>query len=67
MNTIEDYTVVDARLSYKREGMTFSLYVFNLINNAYSPTAYQDPAGSDVIFLVPAALRTAMLGFQLDW
>lgn len=66
-NTTElpDYSTLDARVTYSREAYSVTLDVFNALDNEYNSTAYQDPAGSETLFIFPAASRTISLGFEL--
>ena len=66
-NTIRlpNHTTADARVSYRLKKLTVTAEVFNLTNEAYSTTGFPDPAGSDVLFLYPAAERTLRLGVDV--
>ena len=63
-NTVElpDYATVDLRLSWDVKDWRFTADVFNLLDESFDATAYPDPAGSDVLFLFPSALRTVSIG-----
>ncbi len=64
---LDDYATVDARVSYSRGDYLLSLDVFNALDKEYDSTAYQDPAGSDVLFIFPAATRTVALGIEISF
>ena len=66
-NTTElpDYSTVDARVTYSKDAYSVTLDVFNALDKEYNSTAYQDPAGSETLFIFPAASRTISLGFEL--
>ncbi|HAY36577.1 MAG TPA: hypothetical protein DCY57_06315 [Bacteroidetes bacterium] len=64
---MDDYAVVDARISYAKDAYRLTFDAFNLLDKSYSTTAYQDPGGSETTFLFPASLRTISVGFQLSW
>ena len=65
-NTTElpDYVTLDIRISYTRKSVRLILDVFNALDKTYNSTAYQDPGGSDILFIFPAALRTASVGIE---
>ncbi len=62
---IPDYATVDLRLTYTGRIYTVTFDVFNVFDKSYHSTAYPDPAGSETLFLFPAALRTVSLGLDL--
>ena len=62
---LPDYVIVDARISYTRNEYRLTFDVFNALNKKYNSTAFQDPAGSEVLFIFPAALRTVSVGVEL--
>ena len=65
-NTTElpNYVTLDIRISYTRNSVRLILDVFNALDKKYNSTAYQDPGGSDTLFIFPAALRTASVGVE---
>ncbi len=66
MTALPDYATLDARISYTRKAYRFTLDVHNALDREYNSTAYQDPGGSDVLFIFPAALRTVSVGLELS-
>jgi len=65
-NTTElpDYIVLDARISYTGNRYRLTLDVYNALDREYINTAYQDPAGSEDLFIFPASLRTVSVGVE---
>ena len=63
-NTVElpDYATMDVRLAWEVSNWMFTVDVYNALDHDHDSTAYPDPAGSDVLFLFPSALRTVSLG-----
>lgn len=63
-NTVElpNYATVDVRLSWEISAWKFTADIYNALDEDYDSTAYPDPAGSDVLFLFPSAMRTVSLG-----
>lgn len=66
-NTVRlpDYATVDARISYTKNAVRLTFDVRNLLDKQFDSTAYPDPAGSQVLFVFPGALRTATFGVEL--
>jgi outer membrane receptor protein involved in Fe transport len=62
---LPDYATVDFRVAFTRNAYTLTLDVFNALDRAYDSTAYQDPGGSEALFVFPAAMRTLSIGFEL--
>lgn len=63
---LPNFATVDTRFAFTRNAYTLSLDVYNALDKEYNSTAYQDPGGSDVLFIFPASLRTVSLGFELS-
>jgi len=63
--TLPNYATVDARLAYTRNAYTLSLDVFNALDKKYNSTAYPDPGGSEVLFILPASLRSISVGIEV--
>jgi outer membrane receptor protein involved in Fe transport len=63
--SLPDYATLDARISYAWNQYKVMLDVFNALDREYHSTAYQDPAGSDILFIFPAALRTVSIGVEI--
>ena len=62
---LPNYATVDARVSFTRNDYTLTLDVFNALDKQYNSTAYPDPAGSETLFVFPAAARTVSVGIEL--
>ncbi|NNE71290.1 MAG: TonB-dependent receptor [Rhodothermales bacterium] len=67
-NTVEldGYATMDLRVAWTRQGYGVTLDAYNVLDTRYNGTAYPDPAGSDVLFVFPAAGRTLVLGLSLS-
>jgi len=63
--SLPDYATVDARVAYTKNAYTLSIDVFNALDKRYNSTAYGDPAGSEVLFIFPASLRTFAVGLEV--
>ena len=63
--TLPNYATVDARLAYTRNAYTLSLDVFNALDKKYNSTAYPDQGGSEVLFILPASLRSISVGIEV--
>ncbi|MDA1333835.1 MAG: TonB-dependent receptor [Bacteroidetes bacterium] len=61
---MDNYATMQLQASWTRGSGRFMVDVWNLLDKEYSTTAYPDPAGSDVLFLYPAAGRTLLLGIE---
>lgn len=61
---LDNYTTMQLQASWKQGSGRFMVDVWNLLDTEYSTTAYPDPAGSETLFLYPAAGRTLLLGIE---
>jgi len=68
-NTInlDGNTTVDGRLQYRFLNYAAHLDVFNFFDALYWSTGFPDPAGSEQVFLYPAAGRHLRLGVSLSF
>ena len=64
---LDDYASADLKLTYNLRWAAVMLEVLNLLDNEYSTTGFPDPAGSDTVFLYPAAGRAMRAGIQVGW
>lgn len=64
--SLDGYSTIDFRAGWERGDYRVILDVYNLLDTSYNSTAYPDPAGSDVLFIFPAAGRTFALGVTLS-
>ena len=64
-NPLDDYSTLDAVVTYRRRGFLVKLDATNLMNATYSTTGFPDPDSSSesgIVFLYPAAGRGLRLG-----
>jgi outer membrane receptor protein involved in Fe transport len=68
-NTIRlpGFSRLDARVRYPVGPIDIAVEITNLLNRSYQSTGYPDPAGSGVLYVFPAAGRTARLGMSTAW
>ena len=68
-NTVEldNFSSVDFKLTYAVGRLTIEFEAFNLLNNLFSTTGFLDPAGSDTVFVYPAAGRAMQFGVGVAW
>ena len=64
---LDDWATADLKLMYDSGRATFMFEVLNLLDQEYSTTGFPDPAGSETVFLYPAAGRAMRVGIQVDW
>ena len=64
---LDNWATTDLKLTYDFGRATFMFESLNLLDEDYSTTGFRDPAGSDTVFLYPAAGRSIRAGIHLNW
>lgn len=64
---LDNWATTDLKLTYDFGRAAFMFEALNLLDEEYSTTGFPDPAGSDTVFLYPAAGRAVRVGIQVGW
>ena len=64
---LDNFSSVDFKLVYTVGRVAVEFEAVNLMNNFFSTTGFLDPAGTDAVFLYPAAGRALQAGLRINW